>query len=257
MDINFEHRLSRKHIKFSGKHNWGWAPLVASMLGFGLSYIPHTALWSSKQRKMIWEDLNQAQKRLDRIIRFARFATSLEVRSVEAFNYSNLSRFLRLQSLSICGEISTNLDIRNLKNLRVLACDTESGKRIVGLKDLINLRYIHVHKPSITWLNTLPGGIMGLFTSGRFSGKADFSRFLELRQLSIGQTRSFNFQEFQNGAPNLQELTIANVRELSGLEVIPNLFPSLEKIVVTGLSDEAMHQLDVLNESKYVIDLYV
>lgn len=252
-----ESRLEAWHVRFSGRHNWRLSITFVSLLGFGITYLPDTDYWDNELEKRVWVPVDQVQSKLNTVLKYARFTKTLEVRTLQPFDYSHVKTLSRLKALSIVGPLQHTLDLSGNSTLNTIGCLDKTCNKIIGLDRLPNLHFVHCFNPSAQFLMTLPRSVTGLFTRGKFDVEKTLNRLPKLEYLSIGSVKELSFSDFSGVFPELSELTFVRLRNLEGVEQFPILFPNLKTLTLVDFKSDSIPQIEsALASSKIKLEIF-
>lgn len=252
--IRPERRLGKAHIRFYGLHKWRISPVIAILMGFGISYMPANAKWkySGDSVELDYKIPKQiVQKRLNEFIRTIRRVRSLEIRTHDLLDYGEIKKLRNLRNLSITGPIEQILDLSSCPSLRTLAGNNSSMSKIQGLSSLPNLREVYANRVTITWFRSLPISVEYLFFTGPLPEGLDLGSLPNLKALGITQIKILDLSRISASPTKVTELLLERVKQIENLDHLPALFPKLETITFEDVPKSLKAEISKRYAEKY------
>jgi len=219
----FEQRQG--HLHFIAKRPY-LAPFVLLLTSFGVGLTVMGWPWAKGHSL----NARREAKSAEFLLRWAPLVTTLEVRhSWIHFDFRVVRKRSRLRGLYFFSGVFAFTDFSRLSSLELLASNSSSIRKIVGLGALPNLREIHCVNPGITWLRALPTSIEVLFHSGKFPSNLDLSRFSDLKRLGLDSLKTLDISTLPS-APSVVELDLSRVGKLDNLSSLEEKFPNLKTL---------------------------
>lgn len=232
--IWFETRMDGIHVAFLGYHNWYFLPKIASSLGLGISYVFHSGRVRMNLRGEYseWEvPLPTAQKTLNRFLKAARNARSLEIRvGRPALDYSLLSKFKRVSKLSLFAPTNSALDLGLLASLEALVLADSSLKKVQGIDRLTKMKVLHAQSTSSSLIASAPKSLKSLYIYGKLPIGLNVGHLENLETLVLENCRELDLSELSLGNAPLV-VRLVNVRALKNLGHAKKTFAIAREII--------------------------
>ena len=182
-----------------------------------------------------WAKSNPLKARRDAksaefLVCWAPLVATLEVRNSSInYDFRVVSKLSRLRGLYFSSGVLEITDFSRLSNLELLASNSSSIRKIVGLGALSKLREIHCVNPGTNWLKSLPSGIEILFHSGKLPSNFDLSHLSGLKHLGLDSVKTLDISALPV-SPSVAELDLVKIGKLENLAHLKQKFPNLETV---------------------------